>query len=419
MKCAVVGLGKVGSVMAALYASSGHEVIGVDRDPRIVEVMNGGIAPHVEPHLDSLIDSARGRLRAQSEISEEIAGSEIIFVIVPTPSLPNGLYDHGIVLEVLSNLGRVLRDSKNVPTVVVTSTVTPQACSSELIPALERSSGRRLGEGFEFVYSPQFIALGNVARNLAEPDFVLVGEGSPGVGAVLEEFLSGVVADGTRFFRMSTTSAEIAKIAVNSFVTMKISFANLIGEICRASGSANAGDVLGAVGADKRIGAAYLKAALGYGGPCFPRDNAALNAYAESVGVDAAIPLATDRINDRQPVQILQSILDLDPAPGVVAVMGLAYKPDTPVVEKSQSVDIANLLAGQGFTVRAFDPLVGPGTCDGLDTRVRHSASVVEALEGADVVVIATPWPNLVNELPPLPDARIIDPWRVLARVER
>lgn len=417
MKCAVVGLGKVGSVMAALYASSGHEVIGVDLDQGIIDAINRGTAPHVEPNLASLINSARGRLWAQSEISEEVAGSEIIFIIVPTPSLPSGLYNHGIVLEVLSMLGGALKASKNVPTVVVTSTVTPQACSRELIPALERSSGRRLGEGFEFVYSPQFIALGDVARNLAEPDFVLVGEGSPEAGATLENFLAGVVADDTPFFRMSTTSAEIAKIAVNSFATMKISFANMIGEICRASGNADTGDVLSAVGADKRIGSAYLKAGLGYGGPCFPRDNAALNAYAEAVGVDAPIPQATDKINDRQPAQILDSVLGLDPPPKVVAVMGLAYKPDTPVVEKSQSVEVANLLAGQGFTVRVFDPLVGPGTCDGLDTLVYHGASVGEVLEEADVVIIATPWPNLANELAPLPGVRIIDPWRILTNM--
>lgn len=417
MMCSVIGLGKVGSVMGAVYAASGHVVLGVDPSVDVVAAINSGIAPHVEPGLDHLLRRSEGRLRAQTEISASVVASDIVFVIVPTPSLPGGLYDHSIVRDVFDDLGRELADSNSKPTIVLASTVTPEACARELLPRLEGASRKKSGEGFDFVYSPQFIALGSVARNLAEPDFVLVGEGSLGAGDKLETFLAEVVAENTKFFRMSTTSAEIAKIAVNSFVTMKISFANMIGEICRKSVNADADEVLAAVGADRRIGSAYLKAALGYGGPCFPRDNAALAAFAERISVDALIPSATDEINDRQPTQILISVLDLDPRPEMIAVLGLAYKPDTPVVERSQSVDVANLLVTQGFTVRAFDPLVESGKCEGLDSRVNHVASLAEAIAGADVVILATPWSDLRNELPPMNDASVIDPWGVLGKV--
>lgn len=411
MRCAVVGLGKVGSVMAALYAASGHTVVGIDRDEAIVAKVNARQTPHPEPGLQELLVKAGSNLTATSTFGPGISECSLIVIIVPTPSTEDGSFGLGPVMDVLCAIAPYIAASDAAPTIVLASTVSPQSCHQVLIPHLESASSQKSGQGFHFVYSPKFIALGSVLSNLVNPDFVLVGESSPSGGDCLIEFEKSVVSSGTRFIRMSIASAELAKIAVNAFVTMKISFANTIGELCDVTPGSDAGDVLNAVGTDRRVGHRYLTAALGFGGPCFPRDNAALASYAQRVGIDVPLARATDVVNDRQPHRVIRSVIDLAEPPATVTVLGLSYKPDTPVVEASQSVDIANLLATMGFQVRAYDPSVQPGACPSLDQRVLHCSRIEEALLGSTTVVVATPWPDFAAHSMELKSRKLVDPW--------
>ena len=416
MKVSVVGLGKVGCVMAALYASRGHEVLGIDVNEGLLARLSSGETPYIEPDLDSLLGEARGRLRFSHPGDDAVLGSDVISVIVPTPSHADGTYDHSHVKAVMRDIAQTLPEFSKPPLIVLASTVTPQASVKEIIPILEEVSGLRVDEGFHYIYSPQFIALGSVVANLSSPDLVLVGASSPVAAAIYADFQRSIVPEGTPLKVMAPTSAEITKIAINTFVTMKISFANMIGEIADASVGADAYDILDAVGADTRIGSAYLKPALGYGGPCFPRDNAALAAFALSVNVNAPIGLAADEVNDRQPDKIIQEVKAVAAPGACVAVLGLSYKPSTPVTEQSQSVAIANLLVDSGFRAKAFDPLVRPGMCASLRPQVEHVEDLEDILSRSDVVVVATPWEGLASDLHSLERAPIIDPWRIMGR---
>jgi len=222
--------------------------------------------------------------------------------------------------------------------------------------ALERASGRVVGTSLGLCYSPEFIALGSVIRDMTNPDMILIGESDPRSGDRLAEISAGICENTPMIMRMSLPTAEVAKIAVNSFVTTKISYANMVSEICEALPGADAEDALRAIGMDSRIGQKYLRPATPYGGPCFPRDSVAVAALARSLGTSADISEATERINSRQMGRILDKVLAELPAGGRVGILGLAYKPNTAVIDGSTGVALAQLLLGEGPAANCLRP---------------------------------------------------------------
>ena len=393
MKIAVFGLGKLGAVLAAVHAAAGHEVVGVDIDDVLVESINGGQAPFAEPGLQDLIADAGSLLTATLDVGEAMQGADVSLIIVPTPSLPDGSFTNEYLVKALAGLGSCLTDRESRHTVIVCSTVMPGSCQDDLQAALESASGRAVGRDIGLVYSPEFIALGSIVNDMQNPDLVLIGESDTAAGDVAEQLARTIVQSEPAIHRMSLPSAELVKLAVNTFVTTKISFANMLSECCATLPDADIDVITRAVGSDSRIGGKYLKGALGYGGPCFPRDNLALTRFAEMSGVEASIAIATDLVNERQPDRIVSRIQGQTPPGGTVAVLGLAYKPNTPVCERSQAVDIANKLQHLGFTVMAHDPQATRDTAERLDPGVGLAEAEDEALSKADTVLIATPWP--------------------------
>jgi UDPglucose 6-dehydrogenase len=214
---------------------------------------------------------------------------------------------------------------------------------------------------------------------------------------------------------MSLASAEITKLAVNTFVTTKISYANMIGELCEATPEASAIDVLRAVGADSRIGSKYLKPAVGYGGPCFPRDNRALKASAESVGVSVPLAVATDEVNQGQPQRMVDKVISQVAPGGKVAVLGLAYKAETPVCDESQGVKVANLLGDLGFEVSTHDPQAIQVARTLLSEKVKLTERVEDAVKGSRCVIVMTPWREYADVRKIVDgDTYVIDPWGIL-----
>jgi UDPglucose 6-dehydrogenase len=273
----------------------------------------------------------------------------------------------------------------------ITSTVMPGSTGGEIRAALEVSSGRRVGETVGLTYNPEFIALGSVVRDLLHPDMLLIGESDPRAGDVLEAAYRVTLDPLPPVRRMNWVNAELAKIAVNTFVTTKISYANMLAEICEHLPGADVDVVTRALGEDSRIGSKYLRGALGYGGPCFPRDNIAFAGLARRLGSSAEIAEATDTINRRQVDRVVALVRRLGGPGCPVAVLGLAYKPQTPVVEESQGVMIARCLAQAGHAVAAADPLARDGAAAVLDDQVMLLATAEAAIAAAEVVVVATP----------------------------
>ncbi len=421
---AVIGLGKLGAPLAACLAAKGFRVIGVDADPAKVEAVNQGRAPVFETGLEEMIRASPARLRATSSVEEAVRASEVTFVVVATPSEPSGGFSLKFVLPVCRELGQALQAKKDFHLVVITSTVMPGTTLGPVRETLEQASGKRVVADFGLCYGPEFIALGSVIRDFLNPDFVLIGESDERSGELLEKIYIEVCEKKPRVARMSTVNAEITKLAVNTFVTTKISFVNMLARICERLPGANVDAVTTALGLDSRIGGKYLKGAVGYGGPCFPRDNLALAALAREIGAPADIAQATDRFNRAQVAWLADLVQQHLPAGGTAGILGLTYKPDTDVVEQSVGLILAQELVRRGAGVVAYDPAGMQNARNALGDSVRLAASARECIERSAVVVLATPWKEFLE----LPEAQwsdngraltLVDCWRAISRAAR
>jgi UDPglucose 6-dehydrogenase len=414
----VIGLGKLGSPMAAVFASKGFDVIGLDLNSAFVDALNAGNAPVEEPQLQALIDSNRDRLRATTDHTDAVHNSDISFIIVPTPSGPDATFSNRYLLAALEQIGAALKTKQGYHVVVVTSTVMPGSTEGELQSCLEKASGRRVGVDLGLCYNPEFIALGSVVHDMLHPDMILIGQSDSKAGEMLERVYRNSTNTSPEFHRMNLVNAELCKISVNTYVTTKISYANMIGAICDKLEGADADIVTRAVGADSRIGRKYLKPAIGYAGPCFPRDNKAFSALGRQLGVDTALAEATDKINSLQVHRLLGAI-EARAVPGeTIAVMGLSYKPNTGVIEESQGVELASLLAHNGFNVVVSDPQALPAAKSvlGASPAIFFEEDAAKAVRSAIVVVFTTAWAEFA-ELPLDLFASdgvrrvVIDPW--------
>jgi len=418
MRVAVIGLGKLGAPLAAVLASKGNDVLGVDVSPSAVQLLNAGRAPVDEPGLQELVSASRDRLSATTDAAEASA-ADVSILLVPTPSDDRGAFSNEHLLAASDVLGRGLAERDDYHVVVIGSTVMPGSCDADIRPALERASGRRIGDNLGLCYSPEFIALGNVIRDLLAPDVVLIGESDTRAGDALERLYAGVCENDPPFRRMNLVNAELTKIAVNTYVTMKISYANTLADICERLPGADVETVTDALGLDSRIGQKYLRGAVAYGGPCFPRDNKAFGVLARDLGAEPLLAEATDAVNNAQ-IQRLAGIVQSRLKNGeTVGILGLAYKPDTGVVEASAGVALARLLGEAGYDVRIYDPVATQTAVDALDGLAQGSASAAELLDQADMAVIATPWPEFaevaIGGLERAGGPRVvIDCWRIL-----
>jgi UDPglucose 6-dehydrogenase len=413
MRLCVVGLGKLGAPLAAVLARAGHQVTGVDLSERAVDLVNRGSAPVDETGLQDVMDATGGRLGATTDLGTAIRASEMSFIIVPTPSGADGTFSIDHLLAAIRGIGDALSGE---PTrdhvVVVTSTVMPGSTDGPIRAELERHARRTVGDHLGLCYSPEFIALGSVVHDMTHPDLFLVGASHRAAGEKLAEVLLSFAVGTPPVTHLSLVDAEVAKIAVNTFVTTKISYANMLAEICEQLPGADALEVTRAIGLDSRIGAKYLRPGTSYGGPCFPRDNVALSALAHSVGVSADIAEATDRVNRRQAEHLAGLALAHLPAGGRVAVLGLTYKPGTHVVEEAAGVALAAELARRRVPVSVHDPSGADAARATLGDTVTYARDVAAAVAGAEVVVITTPWPDY-RDVARIPGPQtVIDCWR-------
>jgi UDPglucose 6-dehydrogenase len=412
--------------MVACFAEKGYRVIGVDVNPTAIALINEGKPPVSEPGLAEMLERNRDRIRATTDYGDAIAQSEVSFIIVPTPSEAMGGFSLKYVLATIEQIGIALRHKDSFHLVVITSTVMPGATGGEIRAALEASSGKRCGEGFGLCYSPEFIALGSVIQDMLNPDFILIGESDPKSGKILAEISLQVSNNKPPVSHMNLVNAELAKISVNTFVTTKISYANMLGEICERLPEADIDVVTNAIGQDSRIGKKYLKGATGYGGPCFPRDNIAFGSLAHALGATAAIAEATDVVNRRQSARIISHLLPKLAEGMKVGILGMAYKPETNVVEESQGIALAKELLSKGIPVVVYDPLALENTRQILGAEPIYASSMQECVQQVGAIVITTSASEfkalqpieVTPHEPTQPKKVILDCWRVLNRAE-
>jgi UDPglucose 6-dehydrogenase len=409
----VCGLGKLGACIAATLAARGFEVVGVDVDEEKVKKINAGVAPLDEPLLTETIRAGRSRLRATLDPRETVA-TDVTFFIPPSPSLPDGSFSNEFLLKAMQPVAKAMRDARKRHHVFVcSSTTTPGAIDGVLIPMLERELGGICGRDFGVCYNPEFIALGDVINGLLEPDLVLIGESDPQSGAALEQLYKKYNRNSPRIARMSNVSAELTKISLNSYITMKISFTNQLRLIAARHPQADIHVILDALGTDSRIGKKYLRAGLSYGGPCFPRDNRLLAYTARQIGLEAPLAEASDRMNEKTKEELVERVQQmLMPGDGV-AVLGVAYKPNTHITEESAGLFLAQQLKRRGYRVLVHDFAATPRNAPSL-----HEFALISSWEkfkynpGVKLAVICCPWPQY-RDLAPTAETKVFTPWQL------
>lgn len=391
MQIAVVGTGYVGLVSAACFAELGHTVMGVDIDAAKVEKLRRGESPIFEPGLEELIQSGlkSGRLSFTTSLQEALPKAQILFSAVATPPGEGYKADLRAVFAVAESVGTFAEQSVIFVNKSTVPVGTGKMCEEKIAEQLKKR-----GKSFAIpvISNPEFLREGMAVGDTLMPDRIVVGvNGSEKAMEMMQELYRPITRVGKPLVFMNRESAEIVKYAANSFLATKISFINMLTELCEKTG-ASIRDVAKGVGLDDRIGPRFLHAGIGYGGSCFPKDVKALLATAKELGLSFPIVEATDVVNARQRQRFIEKILKNLPKQSTVAVWGLAFKPKTDDMRDAPSLDIVPALVNGGHTVLAFDPAAEENAKKMLPASVTFVSDKMDALTNADALVILTEW---------------------------
>jgi len=385
VRISIIGTGYVGLVTGACFAEVGHRVVCVDNDPNKVAVLKRGGIPIYEPGLDEIVhrNVAAGRLSFSGEIAEGVRASEVVFIAVPTPPRPDGSVDMSYVEKVAREIATAITEYK----IVVDKSTVPVKTGERVAETIRRYNKQKVE--VDVVSNPEFLREGCAVQDLMQPDRIVIGVASERPVAKMKEIYAPFRAP---IIVTDIHSAELIKHASNSFLALKISYANALAAICEASG-ANIEDVVHGMGLDKRIGRAFLNAGLGYGGSCFPKDLSAFIHIAEELGYDFRLLKEVQRINAEQIQRFLKKVRDAlwIVKDKTVAVLGLAFKPNTDDMRSAPSLEIIRALQQEGARIRAYDPKAMDKAKELLPS-VEFCADAYAAAKDADALILCTEW---------------------------
>jgi UDPglucose 6-dehydrogenase len=381
-KISVFGAGYVGLVTGACFAELGHQVVVRDVDDAKIEALQAGRVPIYEPGLDELLERNRERIRYTLDVAEAIEGAELVYVAVGTPPTYSGDADLSAVWTVIDELPSVDRRL-----VVVMKSTVPVGTGARVRARLDDRGLQHVG----YVSNPEFTAEGTAVRDFLHPDRIVIGAFDERDGDAVEELHRGIEAP---VVRSDVASAEMIKLAANAALMTRISFINEIANVCEATG-ADVVRVAEGVGLDRRIGPSFLRAGVGYGGSCFPKDSLALKQLAANSGYHFQLLNAVIEVNELQKRRVVGKLQQrLGTLRGKkVALLGLAFKPDTDDMREAPSLVLAGRLFAEGADVTAWDPVANGNGVHGVE----QLDSVEAALEGADAAVLVTEWPQLAE----------------------
>jgi len=418
MEICVVGLGRLGSAFAASAASSGIAVNGVDINETITQAINEREPIYDEPGLTESMRAAGDRLTATTDHEKAVTNADATFIFVNTYRDDVDGYSLDTVEAATRSVGHALAGGSDPHLVVLRGTVCPGDTNSKVKQWLEAESGRSVGSDIQLCYWPEFTAIGDVINSMESPAFHLIGEDTPEAGSRLAAFHEEWTGAESPLVRTSITSAEVAKMAVNTYVAMKMSFVNNLEQICENVG-ADVDEVTRVMSHDSRINGKYFKAGVRYGGPCFPHDNIAFEVLANRANTNAPLASAADEINDAHTDWIAELTREETPANGSVAILGMAFKPAVSVITESQGVELLRTLSGE-FDLRAYDREAASEIRAAFpDAPISVTDDVTEALQGVDTAILTLrddelTDPSTYKDLDE--SLTLIDPWRVFER---
>ena len=388
MKVCVVGTGYVGLVAGTCLAEMGNDVICVDNNLEKLSQLEKGIVPIYEPGLEELIkvNVSEGRLNFTSNLKEAVQKSLVCFIAVGTPQGEDGQADLKYVFEVAKSIGQSINDYK----VIVDKSTVPVGTADAVSKIIKEQTNIE----FDVVSNPEFLKQGAAVDDFLKPDRVVVGSNSQKATEIMQELYSPFLRTGNPVIMMDVKSAEMTKYAANSFLAVKISYANEIANICEQVG-ADAEMVRIGMCSDKRIGSQFLFPGLGYGGSCFPKDVKALLKTAKNNNCDYQLLQAADDVNKKQRQVFINKILNKfgnDLSGKTFAVWGLAFKPKTNDMREAPAITIINALLERGAKVQAYDPKAVESAKEIFGNKITYSKLAYEALNDADCMLLLTEW---------------------------
>ncbi|MFH2033398.1 MAG: UDP-glucose/GDP-mannose dehydrogenase family protein [Candidatus Margulisiibacteriota bacterium] len=394
MKLAVIGTGYVGLVTGACFSSLGNQVVCVDKDPKRVALLKKGRVPFYEPGLPELVakNTKAGRLKFTKKLAGAVSSAEVIFIAVGTPSRSNGQADVSAVIEVAKEISGVMKKLRHGHKVIVNKSTVPVGMGDIVSKILVENKVPK--NNFSVVSNPEFLREGSAIGDFMRPDRVVIGADNSQAFNIITDLYRPLNA---HIIFTSIKSAELIKYASNAFLATKISFINEIANICERVGS-DISEVANAVGLDKRIGRHFLNAGLGYGGSCLPKDVSALVHLSRENGHEPMLLSAVREVNEFQIDAFIGKIIKKlgNLRSKNIAVLGLAFKPETDDMREAPSIKVVQALIKKGARVSAYDPAAAPNA-----SRLIKEAKIVKdmftAIEGADALVVLTEWPEFVE----------------------
>lgn len=389
MKIAIMGSGYVGLVTGTCLAELGHEVLCIDNNSDKIKGLQAGQVPIYEPGLEELLQAnvAEGRLRFSSEIADGVNFGDILFICVGTPALPDGSVDLSAMEKVIAEIARNMHSYK---LIVEKSTVPVR--TAESMEALARKHLLQSHVEFDLASNPEFLAEGSAIHDFMQPDRVVLGVNSERAASLLVQLYAPLNAP---ILITDINSAELIKHASNAFLAMKISFTNALATICERTG-ADIGKVTRGMGLDKRIGSQFLRAGIGFGGSCFPKDLSGFIHIVEEHGYDFSLLKAVQEINLRQRFLFIEKVQKAlgNLAGKQLALLGLSFKPHTDDIREAPSLYILEELLKSGARVRVYDPVAMPHVQTLLGRQIEYAENAYAACEGADAALFITEWPE-------------------------
>ena len=399
----VFGLGVVGLVTAVSFARGGYRVLGFDVDRARLEKIQNGLSPFFEPQLQEyLVDALRSERLSVTDDTLLNAKSEFAFVTVGTPAKEDGSINLEYTKKAAFTVGESLRFARNRQTVLIKSTVTPGTTRNCLKPIIEQASGKRAGKDFGLCSNPEFLREGHAIQDAEFPDRIIIGTDDQLTLETVERFYRELYSNLPLVLCTTYENAELIKYANNAYLATKISFINAIANIAERTPRADVKIISKGIGIDDRIGSKFLNAGIGWGGSCLPKDLKALVAHSTSVGYEPDLLQSVIHTNQKQAERTVHlANVALGSLRGKkVAVLGLAFKPETDDVREAVSISIIRNLLAEGAVVAAYDPAAMENARAKFNTSVSFASNAIECVTSTDCCIIATEWLEFTNLTP-------------------
>jgi len=420
-KISFVGLGKLGLPLATNLAKKRFLVEGIDLNQKTIKTLQKGNAPWVETDLQSNIDLAEDNITYTTKY-DNVHKSDVSIILVNTPTnKKDGSFSNIYVEQSLISLcNNFVENGKKSHHFILSSTVMPRSIKDTFIPLIESITGWTLNKEFGFSYVPDFVAIGKIIYDFENPDFLLIGSSNSDYANEAEQIYLRTITNIPKVKKLNLAEAELSKVALNAYITTKISFANYLGMLAeKVDSTINVDNITNTIGLDARIGTKYFKAGGPYGGTCFPRDTWAFEKISEKVGLSSAHMLANEKINDDIVTELYKDVIESSPS--TIGFIGLGFKPGTSVVTESMAVKLMKRLKNYSAKIFVHDKLDETYTnfykeISDEKKDISECSSVDELIPKSEVVVYCNDdsYEKITTIISDIDTIKIIDPWRTI-----